>query len=119
MRPLISLDDFDTEPPANINDEDINEDTNSSPVSKPSSVFTQTSIQIILLSSLKTRMEIIQLCNSLNTEPSYEEVSKLGEIMTKECKASSCAGRSLLPICRGPNSALLHDRHRSRAEATV
>lgn len=110
MRPLISLDDFDTEPPANINDEDINEDTNSSPVSKPSSVFTQTSIQIILLSSLKTRMEIIQLCNSLNTEPSYEEVSKLGEIMTKECKASSSFVQSLQSSDADPRPTQLQVR---------
>ena len=95
MRPSICFDDFDTEAPANINDEDIDENTRASPVSKPSHVFTQTSIQIILLSSLKTRIEILHVCNALNTEPSYEEVSKLGEIMTKECKASSSFVRKI------------------------
>jgi hypothetical protein len=88
MRPLICSDDFDTAAPANINDEDIDENTSISPVSKPTNVFTQTSIQIILLSSLKTRIEILRVCNTLNTEPSYEEVLRLGEIMTKECRAS-------------------------------
>jgi hypothetical protein len=48
MKPLICFDDFDTEAPANINDEDIDENTSISPVSKPSNVFTQTSIQIML-----------------------------------------------------------------------
>ncbi|KAE9362998.1 hypothetical protein N431DRAFT_423359 [Stipitochalara longipes BDJ] len=95
MRPLICFDDFDTEAPANIDDEDIDEDTNHAPVSKPSNVFTQTSIQIILLSSWRTRIEILQLCNSLNTEPSFEEVSRLGEIMTKECRSSSSFVRKL------------------------
>jgi len=94
MRPLISIDDFDTEAPADIDDEDFDEDTTSL-VSKPNSVFTKTSIQIILLSSSKTRMEILQLCNRLNTEPLYEEVSKLGEIMTKECRARSSFVRKL------------------------
>jgi hypothetical protein len=95
MRPSICLDDFDTEAPENINDEDIDENTSASPVSKPSNVFTQTSIQIILLSSLKTRIEILQVSNTLNTEPSYEEVSRLGEIMSKECKASSSFVRNI------------------------
>ncbi|TVY91869.1 Transcription factor [Lachnellula willkommii] len=88
MRPLICLDDFDTEAPANINDEDIDENTSIAPVSKPSNVFTQTSIQIILLSSLRTRIEILQVSNTLNSEPSYEEVSRLGEIMNNECRAN-------------------------------
>jgi hypothetical protein len=94
-RPLISVDDFDTEAPANINDDDIDENTNLSLVSKPSHVFTQTSVQIILLESLKTRIEILQVCNRLSTEPSYQEVSRLGEIMTKECRASSFLIRKL------------------------
>lgn len=95
MRPLVCFDDFDTEAPANINDEDIDENTGASPVSKPSDVFTETSVQIILLSSLKTRIEILQVCNTLNTEPSYEVVSRLGEIMTKECKASGSFVRKI------------------------
>jgi hypothetical protein len=66
----------------------IDENTSISTVSKPINVFTQTSIQIILLSSLKTRIEILRVCNTLNTEPLYEEVSRLGGIMTKECRAS-------------------------------
>jgi hypothetical protein len=94
-RPLISVDDFDTEAPANINDDDIDENTNLSLVSKPSHVFTQTSVQIILLESLKMRIEILQVCNRLSTEPSYQEVSRLGEIMTKECRASSFLIRKL------------------------
>ncbi|TVY35307.1 Transcription factor [Lachnellula subtilissima] len=88
MRPLICSDDFDTESPANINDEDIDENTTIPPVSKPNDVFTQTSIQIILLSSLRTRIEILQVSNNLNSEPSYEEVSRLGEIMNIECRAN-------------------------------
>jgi hypothetical protein len=95
MNPLICFDDFDTEPPANINDEDIDENTSTSPTTKPSSVFTQTSIQIILLSSLKTRVEILKVCNSLNTEPSYEGVSRLGEIMMEECRKSSSFVRNI------------------------
>jgi len=95
MRPLIRSDDFDTEAPANINDEDIDENTNIPPVSKPSDVFTQTSIQITLLSSLRTRIEILQVSNSLNSEPSYEEVSRLGEIMNKECRANGSFVRKI------------------------
>jgi hypothetical protein len=95
MRSLIFFGDFDTEAPANINDEDVDEKTSAAPISKPSNVFTQTSIQNILLSSLKTRIEILQVCNTLNTEPSYEEASRLGEIMAKECRASGSFVRNI------------------------
>lgn len=88
MRPMILSDDYDTEAPANINDEDIDKHTTELPVAKPGHVFTQTSIQIILFSSLETRLEILRICNSLKDEPSYEDVSKFGETMTKECRSS-------------------------------
>jgi hypothetical protein len=95
MRSLIFSGDFDTEVPANINDEDVGEKTSAAPISKPSNVLTQTSIQNILLSSLKTRIEILQVCNTLNTEPSYEEASRLCEIMAKECRASGSYVRNI------------------------
>jgi hypothetical protein len=89
MNPLISLDDFDTEPPANINDEDVDESTKVQPVSKPSSVFTQTSVQIILLKSLPTRLAIVRLINNIKYEPSYDETLALGEDLTRACKEST------------------------------
>jgi Fungal specific transcription factor domain len=95
MKPLVSFDDFDTEAPANVNDEELDENTSVSFVSRPSSVFTQTSFQIILRSSLRTRIEILQVCNTLNIDPSYDEVSRLGEIMMKECRASGAFVRKI------------------------
>lgn len=87
MNPLLSMDDFDTEPPANINDEDIDETTRVPPLSKSSDTFTQTAIQILLLKSLSTRLRVVRL-NDFRCEPSYDEVLELGAELTKTCKDS-------------------------------
>jgi hypothetical protein len=85
MPPLITSNDFDTEPPSNINDEDISESTTIMPTPKPNHVFTQTSIQIILLKSLRTRLEIVQFVNSFHSEPSYDEVLRFGQEVSRAC----------------------------------
>ena len=77
--PLISLGDWDTEPPANINDDEIDETTTEPPVSKPNEVYTQTSLQIQLLKSLRTRLEISRLLSDFRFEPAYDDVIRLGK----------------------------------------
>jgi hypothetical protein len=85
MPPLITFHDFDTEPPANIDDEEISPETTVMPKSKPMNTYTRTSIQIILLKSLHTRLEISQRINDFRTEPTYEEIIRLGQEITKSC----------------------------------
>ena len=89
MPPLITSDDFDTAPPSNINDEDIFEGTFIAPTPKPANVFTQTSIQIQLLQSLHTRLEITQQLNNFRSELSYDEVLRLGSEIGAACKEAS------------------------------
>ena len=89
MPPLISPNDFDTEPPSNIDDEDISEGTKVLPTPKPLHVFTQTSIQISLVQSLRTRLEIVHFVNSFHSEPSYDEVLRLGQEISKACNDAS------------------------------
>lgn len=89
MPPLISSNDFDTEPPSNIDDEDISESTTVMPNPKPSHVFTQTSIQISLLRSLRTRLGIVHFVNSFHSEPSYDEVLRLGQEISRACNDAS------------------------------
>ena len=88
MNPLISLDDFDTEPPANINDVDVDEMTRAQPVSKPNNVYTQMTPQLVLLKSLPLRLRICRFVNDFRVDPTYDEVLDLGSQITKACKAS-------------------------------
>jgi hypothetical protein len=85
MPPMITCCDFDTEPPLNIDDEDISEHTIVIPTPKPNYIFTRTSIQIILLQSLRTRLEIVQFINSIHSESSYDAVLRFGQDITKAC----------------------------------
>ena len=55
LPPLISFSDFDTKPPLNINDSDIDESTQVLPTARDRAIFTQTSLQLALLQSLCIR----------------------------------------------------------------
>ena len=77
MPPLISSDDYDTLAPKNIDDNEIMEDSEIGPKAKPSTTYTQTSIQIILLRSLLKRLAIARLINHFRSKPSYEDVLRL------------------------------------------
>jgi hypothetical protein len=104
MPPLISTRDFDTEPPSNIDDEDISQTTIVMPCPKPSHVYTQTSVQIILLKSLHTRLEIVHFINSFHSEPSYDEVLRFGQDITKACNGASRLVHSFPADCPRPSA---------------
>lgn len=89
MPPLISFHDFDCEPPSNIDDTGIEEATKVPPASKPNTCFTQTSIQIALLKSLPTRLEIARLTNGFRIDLSYDEVLRLSKDLTNQCRQST------------------------------
>lgn len=72
--PLISLQDFDTQPPANFDDEQL---TTENPVSWPESHFTQTSIAIALRNTLPVRLAVAKFLNDISSHGSYEELLRL------------------------------------------
>jgi hypothetical protein len=74
LLPRLSLGDFDTEPPSNINDEEIDESTKIVHP-HPRSIHTTTSIQLALLDVLPIRLRIVQLLNGLHTELAYSSVA--------------------------------------------
>ncbi|RAL16211.1 fungal specific transcription factor domain-containing protein [Aspergillus homomorphus CBS 101889] len=85
MPPRISFDDFDTEPPSNASDDQLNESTVQF---LPRDSTTETSIQLALIQSLPVRLRIVQLLNGLHSENSYERVLALSsELITalQEC----------------------------------
>lgn len=68
--PLLSLEDFDTAPPGNFDDEQLSEDE---PVAKPDSEFTQVSIARAMRKTLPLRLAIVKYVNGLSSNATYEE----------------------------------------------
>jgi hypothetical protein len=76
--------DFDTLPPSNINDDAFDETTMTLPRHQSKSNKTQSSLQIVLQSSLAARTKVARLMNDSFNEPSYKQV--LNETTTlNEC----------------------------------
>ncbi|KAF4160621.1 hypothetical protein CNMCM6936_003816 [Aspergillus lentulus] len=76
MPPRISFDEFDAEPPSNINDNELNESTTELQP-RQMDVFTATSVQLALIESLPVRLRIVQLLNGFHSEISYDPVLSL------------------------------------------
>ncbi|KAJ5955155.1 Transcription factor [Penicillium viridicatum] len=66
MPPIISLNHFDTEAPSNYNDDEIDESTIEL-VPHPTSTYTTSSTQLILLDSIPTRLRILELLSGLKS----------------------------------------------------
>lgn len=90
MPPRISFDEFDVEPPSNLNDEDL-DDSMKVVQPHPLSTITATSMQLTLLGSLPVRLRIVQLLNNLHSEPTYARVLELSLALTEALRA--CASR--------------------------
>lgn len=72
--PLLSLTDWDTEPPSNFDDEQLlSEDS----AARPENEFSQTSLAIILRKTFPLRLAIAKLLNDLNTFGTFEEAIRL------------------------------------------
>lgn len=77
MPPRISLDEYDTLPPANIDDAEIDENTTSIQ-EHPSHTFTETSMQLKLLESFPARLNILNRMSSLNSNLTYPDALSFG-----------------------------------------
>lgn len=86
MPPMISINDYDTKPPSNIDDEDTGEGCDAPLDEKPPTRFTDSSIQIAFTQTLPIRLEIIRLINNLRFDLSYEDVLRIGDKLTKACR---------------------------------
>jgi hypothetical protein len=91
MPPRISFNEFDMDPPSNLNDEDLDESTTVTHP-QPKNVFTATSMQLTLLESLPLRLRIVQLLNKLHSEPTYSSVLELSLALTEALHA--CASKT-------------------------
>ena len=95
MPPMISADDYDTWAPSNIDDSAITENSEVAPPAKSRTVFTQTSMQIILLSSLLKRLAIAQMLNHFRSKPSYDDVLRLSSEVSEAIRDAT----RLIQVC--------------------
>ncbi|KAF1993972.1 hypothetical protein P154DRAFT_47270 [Amniculicola lignicola CBS 123094] len=101
LPPRLSLDDFDTCAPSNINDDEIDESSTTLP-HHPIETFTTSSVQLFLLDSFPTRLQIVQTLNGLKPELSYPEVLVLSDRLTAACKATTEFTRRITPAKLSP-----------------
>ncbi|XWW94364.1 hypothetical protein V2A60_002307 [Cordyceps javanica] len=81
MPPRISTEEYDTEPPSNINDNDFDEDSQALH-SKPESEFTDATLQRHLIYALPARIRIVRYLNAINANLSYPEAMSLGTALS-------------------------------------
>lgn len=87
MPPMISSDNFNIKPPANVNDADINA-SSTHLVSQPADRSTDTSIQLLLLNCLPARLKAAKSFNGLSQEMEYGTVMALGTEIKDACHRS-------------------------------
>jgi Fungal specific transcription factor domain len=87
--PLISCQDFDTEPPSNFDDAQLDEAMKTEPVPKQMDVFTQTSVQMALMKSLSVRLQVARLASDFRAELSYDETLRLGAELSAVCRSNT------------------------------
>jgi hypothetical protein len=104
---LVSLKDFDTEAPSNIDDNNITDLLKTFPASKSISIYVQSSFQIILRESLPLRLEILQIINDFRKEPSYDDVLRISHELTNICHSHNFVGTIIASNTR--RSPLGHD----------
>ncbi|KAI4650233.1 uncharacterized protein J4E79_009500 [Alternaria viburni] len=105
MPPMISVNDYDTKPPSNINDEDMGNGIDTPLDVRPATVFTDSSIQIAFTQTLPTRLEIIRVINNLRFDLSYDDVLRIGTKLISVCrekmiffKSALAAGQNITPF---------------------
>ncbi|KIV99661.1 uncharacterized protein PV09_08716 [Verruconis gallopava] len=114
LPPRISLSDFDTAAPVDIEDHWIDDSTTEVPTAPayPLGAFTSTSIQKMLLASLPTRLRIVNLLNGLHTELSYSDALVLSSEILQACQ-------SLQKSFRNYNTPKITAFHRNLLEFLV
>src|SRR5690606_21786597 len=112
--PLISLDDFDTEPPGNFDDEQLTGDQTAHDHrgGKPLSEFTQTTVAIALRRVLPQRLAIVKHLNDLSASGTYAETLRLDAEWRNAYKSltqtlQSCCKPSYSSSRSGPSDSAL------------
>ncbi|KAK5996985.1 Transcription factor lepE-like protein [Cladobotryum mycophilum] len=111
--PLISTAHYDTQPPANLNDDELSDDKDGDkPAGHPSDVPTQTSVQRALVSTIPLRINLINHINNNRPGDAYEETLRFNSSLTKACRAMT----QLLTSLRNKPDSPVRSFHISVAE---
>ncbi|KAL6871245.1 N-terminal binuclear Zn cluster-containing/DNA binding domain-containing protein [Trichoderma novae-zelandiae] len=101
--PLLSTAHYDTLPPANLDDDELTDEKDSTRVTVNSpKVPTQTSVLRALVATIPLRMNLITHVNSTRPGDHYEETLRLNSDLTKSCRAISEALLSLQAVPDSP-----------------
>lgn len=82
--PFFSMDDFDTSPPSNMDDDQLGTEE---AVPKPEDQLTQVSIAIAFRKTLPVRLAVVKFLNNLRTSGTYEETLRLDAELRTSYKA--------------------------------
>ncbi|KAL4802613.1 fungal-specific transcription factor domain-containing protein [Aspergillus unguis] len=77
--PSLDLDQYECDPPSNLDDSDLAEDMLELPAAKEDTILTQSTFQIMLARSFPLRVRIAKAVNSLRFTLSYDEVLRISE----------------------------------------
>jgi hypothetical protein len=81
---LLSLEDFNTEPPGNYNDHEL---TASAPKTSEETLFTKTSFAIALRKTLPARIAAVKFLNDVATTGTYEETLQIDTVLRTSYKS--------------------------------
>ncbi|KAJ6095537.1 hypothetical protein N7486_006283 [Penicillium sp. IBT 16267x] len=112
MPPLLAEADYDTRPPANIDDEDIDPSTTVLPPVQLQDFFTDSSLQILLLKSFPIRLQVARTINECGQEQLYETALQLGSVLTSACKEMGALFRTYMASTRRSNYRPTQFHHR-------
>ncbi|KAK1654526.1 C6 zinc finger domain protein [Colletotrichum phormii] len=87
MPPRISFDEFDSRPPANVNDDEL-EESQTELQSHLRSTYTDMSLHLQLRDSLMSRLRVAQLLNGIHHELSYHVALELSAEITHACRTN-------------------------------
>lgn len=104
----LSLDEFDSRGPTNINDIDISPESKEQIQPKNDEVFTDSSIQILLRKSVTTRLEIARLLNDpLRKKLTFERAMQLGQEVRDACREVSAFFQYHTPASKGLDASTM------------
>ncbi|KAK4101136.1 hypothetical protein N658DRAFT_81010 [Parathielavia hyrcaniae] len=96
--PLINLDEFDTEPPGNFDDDQLSDQGGEDPMPRPEGHFTQTTIAIALRGLFPQRLAVAKHLNDLSSRLAYSETLNLDAQLREAYRALT----HRLQTCRTP-----------------
>ncbi|KAJ4174662.1 hypothetical protein NW754_005082 [Fusarium falciforme] len=110
--PLLSSKHYDTKLPANLNDNQLSDEPDSSrqPTSNPEEL-TDMSVQLALIKSQPLRLAIIKHVNEFRSKESYPETLRLNSELTKACRTLTETLAALSQAQRRSSRAIFNQFH--------